>query len=162
MLKSIIFWNKGILVWNVHSMWMTLLLCTNLPLSMLSKGNYNILSTGYIRWLVREMSKFESWSHHRKRTCDSKSFQCTRSLNKPTNMYIPDPGSSRFLSSNPSQACIYCMHTFAETYNSLPVKFIGTETMTVLPVVPLLCLCMWILPADCFNSSTYVYVYVCK
>ena len=28
------------------SMWMTLVLCINLPISMLPKGNYNLLSTG--------------------------------------------------------------------------------------------------------------------
>ena len=37
---------KLTLVLNVLSMWMTLLLCTNFPLSMLSKENYNTLSTG--------------------------------------------------------------------------------------------------------------------
>ena len=47
MLKSIILWSKWTLGLNVRSMWMTLLLCTNLPLSMLSKGNCNILSTGF-------------------------------------------------------------------------------------------------------------------
>ena len=46
MLKSMILWSKLTLVLNVLSMWMTLLLCINLPLSMLFKGNYKILSTG--------------------------------------------------------------------------------------------------------------------
>ena len=46
MLRSIILWSKLTLVLNVPSMWMTLLLCTNLPLPMLSKENYNTLSTG--------------------------------------------------------------------------------------------------------------------
>ena len=43
--KLMILWSKWILVLNVHSVWMTLLLCKDLPLSMQSKGNYNILST---------------------------------------------------------------------------------------------------------------------
>ena len=41
-----ILWSKLILVLNVLSMWMTLFLCINLPPSMLSKGKYNIISTG--------------------------------------------------------------------------------------------------------------------
>ena len=45
MLKSMILWSKFTLVLNVLSMWMTLLLCIDLPLSLLSKENYNILST---------------------------------------------------------------------------------------------------------------------
>ena len=43
--KSMILWSKLTLVLNVLYMWMTLFLCINLPLSMLSKENYNILST---------------------------------------------------------------------------------------------------------------------
>ena len=46
MSKSMILWSKLTLVLDVLSMLMTLLLCTNLPLSMLSKGKYNIISTG--------------------------------------------------------------------------------------------------------------------
>ena len=42
-INNIVKWPLGL---NVRSMWMTLLLCTTLPLSMLSKGNCNILSTG--------------------------------------------------------------------------------------------------------------------
>ena len=43
MSKSVILWSKLTLVLTVLSMWMTLLLCINLPLSMLFKENYSIL-----------------------------------------------------------------------------------------------------------------------
>ena len=40
------------------SMWMTLLLCINLPPSMLSKGNYNLLSTGQKNGLPKTVLLF--------------------------------------------------------------------------------------------------------
>ena len=46
--RSIILWSKWTLVVCVHFLWMTLLLCTILPLSI--QENYNIMSTDLRNW----------------------------------------------------------------------------------------------------------------